>query len=328
MKPEDQTPHRHAHRYPGIRKRRVRKPLVELTPEPESSDELKLRAPPDSQQTLRQALANGPVSLGELRERYKYDPVMLLRETVGQFPDVYREVEDCGDGHPGLELREDAPPLSDSLDRRKLVALIGEAGACGIYLSTLHRATGFSSQHIEELLAELPGIECEVRNGRPLYRSKSDGEPEHVQASTLDELESARDRLLQVLGTSQRMSNWLVGQCGFDHGTLSIVLAKYKDDFLVKEVNTGVSSYLMISAVMGGGLHPKPALSETPVGAVQPFSAPQANQPPEPIDAVLGPDVADRLRWRPASSGMGRRRGGPLMQLGRERRRHPLVELP
>lgn len=332
MKPEDQTPHRHAHRYPGIRKRRVRKPLVELTPEPaSSSSELKLRAPPDLQQKLREILAHGPVSLGKLRDPYGYDPVMLLRETIGKFSDTYVEA-DC-DGHPGLALRENAPALSDSLGRQKLLEIIGTAGANGIYLSSLHRTSGFSSQHIQELLSELPGVECEVRNFRPLYRRKSDGaaEHEHVRESTLDELESVRDRLLQVLGTSQRMSNWLIDQCHFDHGTLSIVLAKYKDDFSVAEINMGVSSYLMISAVAGNGLHPpKPALLETPVSAEQSSSlpAPQANEPPALVSEVLGAEEADRLRWRPPSPGMGSRRGGRVMRDGRDRPRHPLVELP
>jgi hypothetical protein len=80
MKPQDETTvrHRHAHRYANIQKRRLHKSLVKLTPEAESSSDLKLRAPPDLQRILREALAKGPVSLGQLRNLYGYDPVMLI----------------------------------------------------------------------------------------------------------------------------------------------------------------------------------------------------------------------------------------------------------
>ena len=257
--------------------------------------------------------------MGQLRRDYGYEPTMLLRETVGKFPDVYLEV-DCDDGHPGLAVRKGAPALSDQLDRQKLVTLVTLAGANGVYQSTLHKASGFSSQHIAELLAELPGIECELKNSRPLYRRKStEAEPVHEQEPGLEELESVRDRLLGLLGNSQRASHWLIDQYSFDHGTLLIVLAKYKDDFLVEEVNTGVSSYLMISAVAGVRLHPKPVLLGTPVSAEQPpGSAPQVNQPPELVDEVLGTEQAAQLRWRPPSR---------VMKDGRDRPRYPLIRL-
>jgi hypothetical protein len=35
----------------------------------------------------------------------------------------------------------------------------------------LHKATGFTSNHIVELLEDAPGVERELREKRPLYRS-------------------------------------------------------------------------------------------------------------------------------------------------------------
>ena len=166
MRSEEQQQHRHAHRYPGA-KRRVRIPLVDAQPEPPAP--VKPEAPPQLHRQLRAALQEGPLSLGQLRRSYGWSPVLLLNETIGAHPETY--VETDVDGHPGLGLREDAPPLDVMLDRRQVMKVIEGAGQAGVYLSTLHKATGFTSNHIVELLEDAPGVERELREKRPLYRS-------------------------------------------------------------------------------------------------------------------------------------------------------------
>src|SRR6516164_10172152 len=126
MRSEEQQQHRHAHRYPGA-KRRVRIPLVDAQPEPPAP--VKPEAPPQLHRQLRAALQEGPLSLGQLRRSYGWSPVLLLNETIGAHPETY--VETDVDGHPGLGLREDAPPLDVMLDRRQVMKVIEGAGQAG-----------------------------------------------------------------------------------------------------------------------------------------------------------------------------------------------------
>jgi hypothetical protein len=214
--------------------------LVEL-PEPEVAHEQLSKpdaaeVPPELHRQLRAALASGPLSLGQLRRSYNFDPVMLLRETVGAFPTTYVEV-DC-DGHLGLGLREDAPPLDVQLDRGKIVELIKASGQSGIYLSSLYRLTGMSSNHIAQVLEGVEGIVRTTKDkGRPLYRATEalKSAPAPAPEDSRGILEEARDRLVSIIGPCRRDLRWL--ENFLERATILGALKQFPGDFCIRQID-------------------------------------------------------------------------------------------
>jgi hypothetical protein len=228
-----------------------------------------------------------------------------------------------------LALRENAPGLDVQLDQAK--RLIRAAGVSGIYLSSLHKATGMTSNHIMELLENASGVECVMRDKRPLYRLMEKEESQIQDTEwTADELETVRDELLKILGSSTRNSHWLVESCHFSHAQLLSVSARYPADFEVQQVDTGVGNYFLICSAAGSG----PATRQTSpadAGAGSPVqaSAPQAAENlSELLEEIFPAEQMEALKFKPACVGMGSRRNGPIRTRDhRVRTRFPLVQL-
>jgi hypothetical protein len=313
---------RNQHRYPGARRRhRVPEPSEEvaelLSPPPD----------PDLHAKLRVALADGPLTFGQLRRSYEFSPMVLLQDCIGRFPEVYVEGIDA-EGHPTIGLRAGAPPLDEQLDRQALLDLIGAAGANGVFLTTLYRHSGLSSSRIEKLLVDVPNLERVLRNKRPLFRFVvlPTKEPE---PTPLEELERVRDELLTVLADTTRNSQWLVDQCGFERGKLLAVLSKFSSDFVVETIDTGVGSYLEIRSAAVAQLR-SPA-HEQPIAASEEFkmSNVRHSSGPEPLlEEIFDDEQLATMKFKPACVGMASRRNDRRVMRGdRMRVRRPLVKL-
>jgi hypothetical protein len=198
------------HRFPGAG-RRHRKPVVEPSQEVE---EMLNRAPGTDSRTdlhreLRVALADGPLTFGQLRISYEISPMTLLQDCIGKHPETYTEGVDA-EGHPMIGLQPGAPPLDVMLEREPLLELIRQAGLNGIYLLSLHVHTGLTSHRIEKLLSGVVGIEQITRDKRVMFRMEPGQVPESQQSQEPSEAEPevARDRLIALIGGATCRRGW------------------------------------------------------------------------------------------------------------------------
>src|SRR5260221_1357875 len=219
------------HRFAGAPKRH-RKPTVELSQEPQAP----VRESPsaDLHKKLRIALADGPLTFGQLRRSYELSPIVLLQDCIGKFPDVYIESVDA-EGHPMIGLVDGAPPVEIIMERGPIIELIRQAAHNGVYLASLRSHTQLTSNRIEQLLEGVSGIDRVTRDRRVLFRVEPgqiiESQQPPVQESPAD-LEQARDQLIAIVGDSIRDVRW-IEENFVSRPVIRRVLEKFGEDFEV-----------------------------------------------------------------------------------------------
>ena len=105
----------------------------------------------------------GPCRFATLRNEHGIGPLELERQAQA-YPTIFYIVETESGTQPAIGLHEGKLPT------REDVLVLQQAGQNGVYLASLHKATAFTSQNIQRLLAEVAQIEATTRKGKILYR--------------------------------------------------------------------------------------------------------------------------------------------------------------